>query len=301
MATGLDIRAMNAVRKRFTRWGAGRLALALAPARTHCFVVSDVPGDDPADVGSGPCTPDATTIREVIALLEKAALFGRIAPSLREHLTAVARGLVPETPKRTHPAFAHVTTRIIGNNRLAVDAAVRCAASLSIPAERGTMPLEGEAALCGAQIAQVMLDRAQKNATGCVVWGGETTVQLAPPRLASGVALGRVDHDAPGIPPTGGRCQELALAASRLLAGAGDVGRRVTILAAGTDGRDGPTDAAGAFADDAVWDAIARSGSDPSLALARHESYAALDTAGALFRRALTGTNVMDVVIGLVE
>jgi glycerate 2-kinase len=301
LGSGLDIRSVNAVRKRFTRWGAGRLALALAPARTHVFVVSDVQGDDPADVGSGPCAPDATTVREVIALLGKSGLYARIAPSMREYLAGVARGVVPETPKRTHPAFAHVSTSVIGSNRLAMDAAVRCAASLSILAERAPSRLEGEAAPAGAQIARTMLERAKAGIVGCVVWGGETTVQLTPARLGSGPALGRVDPTAPGIPPSGGRCQELALAASRVLAEAGEIGRRITILAAGTDGRDGPTDAAGAFADASIWDDIRRTGRDPALALARHESYAALDAAGALIRRGLTGTNVMDVVIGLVE
>ena len=86
-----------------------------------------------------------------------------------------------------------------------------------------------------------------------------------------------------------------------MLADGGEAGARVTLLAAGTDGRDGPTDAAGAYADGTLWEAIRASGRDPALALARHESYAALDGAGALLRRGLTGTNVMDVVIAQVE
>jgi hydroxypyruvate reductase len=102
-------------------------------------------------------------------------------------------------------------------------------------------------------------------------------------------------------PPRGGRCQELALSAARVLAEGGDAARHITLLAAGTDGRDGPTDAAGAFADATVWEAIRASGRAPDLALARHDSYAALDAAGALHRRGHTGTNVRDVVIALLE
>ena len=105
----------------------------------------------------------------------------------------------------------------------------------------------------------------------------------------------------PGVPPSGGRCQELALAAAKVLAQGGDAARRVTILAAGTDGRDGPTDAAGAFADATLWEAIRESGRDPDLALLRHESHGALSAVGALVPRRMTGTNVMDVVIGLVD
>jgi glycerate 2-kinase len=299
LGSGLDIRAINAIRKRFTRWGAGRLALALAPARTYSFVISDVPGDDVGDVGSGPCTPDTFTVREVTALLQSSGLYARIAPSMRDYLSAVARGLTPETPKATHPAFAHVSTRLIGTNRLALDAVLRRAASLSVPAKRADDALTGDAARCGERIAQTLLERARSDAAGVLVWGGETTVQLtqAPP------FAGRTfdARGGPGTPPTGGRCQELALAAGRVLSEAGETGARVTLLAAGTDGRDGPTDAAGAFADGALWETIRVSGRDPALALARHESYAALDGAGALLRRGLTGTNVMDVVIGVIE
>jgi hydroxypyruvate reductase len=302
LGSGLDIRAMNAIRKRFTRWGAGRLALALAPARTYTFVISDVPGDQVADVGSGPCAPDALTVRDVIAMLQSAGIFARLAPSMREYLAAVARGLMPETPKPTHPAFAHVSTRLIGTNDLALDAVMRRAASLSVPAERAATALSGDAAQCGERIAESLLERAQRDVTGVVVWGGETTVQLTRAPAFTGRELDPRGGVAPlGTPPTGGRCQELALAAARLLAEAGESGRRVTLLAAGTDGRDGPTDAAGAFADGGLWAAIRDAGRDPALALARHESYTALDGAGALLRRGLTGTNVMDVVIGVVE
>ncbi|MEO6528135.1 MAG: MOFRL family protein, partial [Gemmatimonadaceae bacterium] len=123
----------------------------------------------------------------------------------------------------------------------------------------------------------------------CMIWGGETTVELGD------------RSDIAGDLPRGGRCQELALAASRALASAGDAAARVSLLAAGTDGRDGPTDAAGAFAEASVWEAIRASGRAPEHALARHDSYPVLEAVGALHRRGHTGTNVMDVVIGVVE
>jgi glycerate 2-kinase len=283
LGSGLDVRQVNAVRKRFTRWGAGRLALALAPARTHVLVVSDVPADDPADVGSGPCAPDPTTVQGVIDLMQRSGVLPRVSPAMREYLNGVARGLIPDTPKRTHPAFAHVSTRVIGTNRLALDAVASRAREHGVEMQRVEAPLTGDAAQAGTAIATALVERARAGLTGGMVWGGETTVQLAHPAAA------------------GGRCQELALAAARVLGAAGEAGGRVNLLAAGTDGRDGPTDASGAFADAGLWDAIAASGRDPALALARHESWAALHAADALLRRGLTGTNVMDVVIGLVQ
>jgi glycerate 2-kinase len=303
LLSGLDVRQVNAVRKRFTRWGAGRLALALAPARTHVFVVSDVPRDDPADVGSGPCAPDAHGVHDVIELMKSAGIWSRVTPAMRDYLAGVARGVVPETPRHTHPAFAHVNTRVIGSNRLALDAIERRAGLLRLPIERIERSLAGEAAAAGRQIAMALVERAREPGPALMLWGGETTVELArtAPAFPGRRGESRIDTAVAGVPPTGGRCQELALAASRVLADAGESARRVTLLAAGTDGRDGPTDAAGAFADAAVWRTVGARGRDPDLALARHESYAALDAAGALLRRGLTGTNVMDVAIGLVE
>ena len=300
LGSGLDIRAMNAVRKRFSRWGAGRLALALAPARTYAYVVSDVIGDDPADIGSGPCTPDPNTVKDVAALLQQTGILPKLSVAMRDYLTSVSRGVIPETPKQTHPAFAHVSTRVIASNRLALDAMSAYAATQQVEVERVAAPLKGEASTSGTAIADALIARAQDGKRGCILWGGETTVQLhagTPPYAgrASG-ALSVAD-----APPIGGRCQELALAAARRLAQAGDGANRITILAAGTDGRDGTTDAAGAFADGALWNSIRALGRDPDLDLQRHDSHAALAAAGALFPRRFTGTNVMDVVIGLVE
>jgi glycerate 2-kinase len=293
MDAGLDIGAMNMVRKRFTRWGAGRLALALAPARTHVLIMSDVQGDEPTEVGSGPCSPDRSTVREVIAVLERADLVELIAPAMRDHLRAVARGVTPETPKPSHPAFAHVSVRVVGTNSLALDAAAALGRSLAVAVAKSPDFLAGDAASCGQAVATRLIDQATRGVTGCTIWGSETTVQLRPREHAR--------LDVPVASGSGGRCQELALAASRALCLGGEPAGRVTILAAGTDGRDGPTDAAGAFADASVWRSIAERGDDPASTLARHASYAALDAAGALFRRGPTGTNVMDVVIGLVE
>lgn len=289
---GLDIRAMNVIRKRFTRWGAGRLAVALASARTHVLALSDVPGDDPADIASGPCAPDTSRAHDVLALLRDAQLLAALPPTLLQHLEHAERGDIDETPKPHHPAFASVTTHVIGSSGLAVAAAIERARELGIFAEAGTHPLGGEAAACGTNIADLLLARAARGLAGCVVWGGETTVlrgSLAPPASAD------------VRPGAGGRCQELALSAARRLAAGGDAARRISILAAGTDGRDGPTDAAGGFADDTVWNAIMQHGHHPQQALDRHESYAALGAANALFQPGPTGTNVMDIVIGLIE
>lgn len=299
LGSGLDIRRMNAVRKRFTRWGAGRMALTLAPARTRVYVISDVLGDDPADIGSGPCAPDPWTVKQVIDILQESNVLSRIAPAMRDYLTGVTRGVIPETPKPTHPAFAHVSTRVIGSNRLALDAVAAHARKISLDIEAIAMPLQGDAATSGAQIADALLQRAQQGRTGCMLWGGETTVQLQGTIAPAG--RGAHARASAKAPPSGGRCQELALAAAKRLSQSGDGARRITILAAGTDGRDGTTDAAGAFADSTIWEHIRQSGRDPDVALKRHESHAVLGAAGALIPQRFTGTNVMDVVIGLIE
>jgi hydroxypyruvate reductase len=287
LGSGLDITSMNAVRKRFTRWGAGRLALALAPAATYCLAISDVPDDDLAVIGSGPCVADATKPRDIQEILERANLFARIPQAHRDYLASVGRGAIPDTPTTSHPAFAHITARVIGNTKIAVDAAAQRARQKGFAVDVVESRLTGEAARAGEAIARHLLElRASGAEKRCVVWGGETTVTLG-----SGPSGGTAG---------GGRCQELALASARVLHEAGDKAAGISILAAGTDGRDGATDAAGAVIDAHTWDAIVAAGRDPVHALAAHESNSALHAANALIGRRDTGTNVNDVVIGLV-
>lgn len=284
LGSGLDIATTNAIRKRFSRWGAGRLALALAPAGTYCLAISDVQDDDLAVIGSGPCVPDVSTANDVTGILQRTNLLTRIPQAHRDYLTAVSRGAIPDTPTASHPAFAHVTARVVGNNRLAVEGAAALAREKGYTAEIVDRRLDGDAARAGEAIARRMLElRGEMNGKRCVIWGGETTVTLG---ASSGAGTGG-----------GGRCQELALAAARVLHGAGAAAAGISILAAGTDGRDGATDAAGALVDAASWGAMIAAGRDPAQALASHESNSALRIAGALIGRRETGTNVNDVVI----
>ena len=282
LGSGLDIASMNAVRKRFSRWGAGRLALALSPAATHCFAISDVANDDLSVIGSGPVAPDPTTAKDVQDILQRANLLARIPETHREYLVSVSRGAIPDTPTNSHPAFAHVSARVIGNTTSAVAAVAARARERGFETIVSDARLIGEAARAGETIARTLLDGRTGNGQRCYVWGGETTVTLGGGASPSG----------------GGRCQELALAAARVLHDANGNAGGVTLLAAGTDGRDGATDAAGAMVDATTWDSIVAAGRDPSHALSAHESNGALGAASALIARRETGTNVNDVVIG---
>jgi glycerate 2-kinase len=275
LSSGLDIGRMNTVRKRFSRWGAGRLAVALAPARVRTFVVSDVIGDDPAAIGSGPCVPDETRAVDVLTLLETAELTELIQGEVADYLAEAGRDPSLETPKPGHPAFDAVDWQVVAANRLSLDAIARRAEDLGWRPVLVPEPLSGLAAPTGRHFAEGLLSRDPRT---CLIAGGETVVRIAP--------------DNTGL---GGRSQELALAAAQALAGAS-----CALLAAGTDGRDGPTDAAGAVVDGGTWSRIEQAGRDPARDLAGHNSLPALEAAGDLLVTGLTGTNVMDVAIGIV-
>jgi glycerate-2-kinase len=290
LESGLDIHAMNAVRRRFTRWGGGRLALALAGRAVDVLAISDVPGDDPATIGSGPCAADPLTPADVARLLQDADLLGRLPPAIAGMLRDAPDAVVTTTPG--HAALARVRTRIIASNGDAVRGAAARARELGWETRIVSEPLTGPAAAAGARVAAALLlgggtGEASPAAPRCLIAGGETTVALGDAAGCGGSAA-----------PAGGRCQELALAAARVLAGAG-TGGGTALLAAGTDGRDGPTDAAGAVVDGHTWHAVRAAGRDPAADLVCHESYAALGATGALLRTGPTGTNVMDVVIGV--
>jgi hydroxypyruvate reductase len=274
---------MNAVRKRFLAWGAGRLAAALAPARCQEFVVSDVPGDTIASIGSGPVSPDDTTVVDVSGVLDRAGLLDRLPDSLQANIAGIESGQVPETAKPGDPVFDHVTVTVVATNRDAVIAAEAYGRSRGWTVHAEPAFLAGEASEVGQALGVALVDAAAvpSETTSLFVWGSETVVTF----------------DSPPTAP-GGRCQELALAAARSLSAA--EGSAIGLLAAGTDGRDGPTDAAGAIVTAGTWRAMQVAGADPGRALSGHASYEALSSAEALFVPGLTGTNVMDIVVGIV-
>jgi glycerate 2-kinase len=279
LGSGLPIIEVNRIRKRFSRWGAGRLAAALEGADVSVLVLSDVIGDDFASIGSGPCVGDQSTAEVVRNDLIGSSVGGILPPSLFIHLEDVIAGRIPETPKPPAACFRRVTHQVVGGNRMAVQAAAARAESLGFRTTAPVRPIVGEAAIVGRSIGEQVVKRTHEG-PWCAVWGGEAVVTL-------GAENG-----------TGGRCQEIALAAAERFSQLG-TGRRIGLMAVGSDGRDGPTDAAGALVTPETWTAIKQAGRDPAADLKRHNAYPALDSVGALIRTGLSGTNVNDLVIAV--
>ena len=282
LASGADIELMNAVRKRVLRFGAGRLALALNCRRVHCLIASDVMGNDPASIASGPCVPDRSTARDTRTRTQRAGAWDALPAAVRARLDAMADGRLPDVPPQDHPRFASTTARVILDRTDAERGAATAARELGASVEVQPDPLSGEAAAAGSRFASQLLARNRRN-TDCVIWSGETTV-----------TLGR-------SPRRGGRCQEFALACALSLEAGGAGAGGITVLAAGTDGRDGPTDAAGAIVDSTTPARIRMNGTDPAGALRDHSSYDALQSVEALLKTGPTGTNVNDLVIALMQ
>lgn len=258
LGAGLEIAAMNAIRSRVSRLKGGRLALLLAPRPVYCLAISDVPGDEPALIGSGPLTArsDALALPEVPDSLRN--LFDR----------------APASPAASDPAFRAVNYRIVAGIGGAVAAAAEAARALGYDADPAPELLGGDAIEAGERLAKELLERPP----GCVrIHGGETTLVL------------------PSSPGQGGRNQSLALSAARVLDGARDC----VLLAAGTDGTDGPGTDAGALVDGDTVRRGREAGLNAEDALQRADAGRFLEASGDLVRTGPTGTNVMDLCIGL--
>ncbi|HYG62760.1 MAG TPA: DUF4147 domain-containing protein [Thermoanaerobaculia bacterium] len=277
LASGLPIQAVNAVRKHLSSFKGGGALRTASAGRVLALLLSDVPGDDPSTLASGPFAADPTTFAEALAAVEGVGL----PEAVRRHLEAGARGVVPETVKPGDPALVRVETVVVGGNGTAVAAVLAEARRNGFTAVDG--PLEGEA----ARTARVLVARGRALGHGengvALVLGGETTVTLT------------------GGTGRGGRNGELALAAARELAAAPpEAGAREVVLALATDGEDGPTRWAGAVVDGGTWEAVRRAGKDPRAALERHDSYGALSAVpGSLLETGPTGTNVADLAVYL--
>jgi glycerate-2-kinase len=262
IACGADIREINAVRKHLSAIKGGRLAAAAGRARLVTLLVSDVAGDPVDVIASGPTVPDPTTYADAVAVVDRYELRSRLPGSVVRHLEAGANGERPETPVTPHPDH-HL--QVIASGGVAAGAAVASLRSAGIPARLVSTGLAGEAGEAAVEIVRRAYDGT------VLVYAGETTVTVA--------GRGR-----------GGRNQQAALAAAIAVEG-----RPVTFLAAGTDGIDGPTDAAGGLVDGTTVERGAAAGLDARSFLADNDAHTFLAATGDLVVTGPTGTNVADL------
>lgn len=275
---GADVWELNTVRKHLSNLKGGKLALA-AEGTVVTLVLSDVADEDVSFVGSGPTAPDATTFRDALHACRHLGCLDKIPESVRKHLDSGARGEVPETPKGTDDTWKRVMNVVVGGNHTAAEAAANKALTLDLHGYWVREPLTGEARIAGAKLAQMAADIAAGRfplpRPACIVYGGETTVRVA----GSG---------------KGGRNQEAVLSAML----SADV--EFVLASMGTDGSDGPTDAAGAIMDPASKERAHAAGLDPRAQLRDNDAYGFFSALDDLLDTGPTGTNVMDLAVMIV-
>jgi glycerate-2-kinase len=273
LRAGATIQELNCVRKHVDQLKGGRLAALAFPGRTVALVLSDVVGDSLATIASGPTVADPTTIADAITVLRSRDLWDEIPAAVRAHL----QGGLDESPKPGDERLARSESHIIGSNVTAADAACVQARTFGYDARVVTTSLTGEASVVGADIARRAREECErKHARTALIFAGEPTVTVR----------GR------GV---GGRNQELVLGAAIEMDGSSGI----AVASLGTDGVDGPTDAAGAVADGASLARARALGLDPAATLAANDTHAFWKAIGALVRTGPTGTNVMDIVVAL--
>jgi glycerate 2-kinase len=279
---GADIKEINAIRKHISQIKGGRLAQLAYPSTLLGFILSDVVGDPLDAIGSGPTVPDTSTFNEAWEILRKYDLLNEIAPSIQNHLRLGKEGKVKETPKPGDAVFGKVHNFLIGSNLIALEAAARESRSLGFNTLILSSSIVGEtkdAAHFHTAIAREIVQTGNPlPKPACVISGGETTVTI------------RGDGK-------GGRNQEFVLAGSMEISGLG----KVVLLSGGTDGTDGPTDAAGAIADTLTGARATALGLSPKAHLQNNNAYPFFKNLGDLLMTGPTRTNVMDVRILLVD
>jgi len=287
LKAGATVHELNTVRKHVEKLKGGRLALAASPSPVQAFILSDVPGDDPSVIASGPTSADASTFAEALAVLEHRGA-ADVAPAVTEHLIAGAAGHKPETPKPGDASLERSRGTIVGSSSLAVVAATDALKACGFVIAEARFEVQGEAREVGVRLAEVLLEARERRVNSApiaVIWGGETTV-----RVAAAASHG-----------FGGRNQELAISAALRLA---DV-PGVVVASYATDGVDGVSPpgrppVAGAIVTGRTLGDARAAGIDLAAALALNDSYRVCQSLGLHHGTGPTGTNVNDLTIGLV-
>jgi len=278
---GADIYELNTVRKHISAVKGGRLAEIAHPASVLSLILSDVMGDNLDVIASGPTAPDPSTYQEALDTLEKFRIREKVPAHVLKIIEDGVQGTIPDTPQKGSPIFDQVTNIIIGSNILALEAAKKKAEELGMRAEIFSTEVRGEALDAGKLLAYAALER--KNSKDfseplCLISGGETIVTVR----GSGM---------------GGRNMEFALGFASEIKGTGGI----TLLSAGTDGNDGPTDGAGAIVDGNTITKGNTAGRDLEAYLKNSDSYHFLKAVGDLLITGPTGTNVMDIQVTIIE
>lgn len=282
LACGASIDEINAVRKHISSSKGGQMARAAYPATVVNLMLSDVVGDRMDVIASGPFVPDTSTFKDVLQIFKKYDLKD-VPPAILGHVTAGAQGQIPDTPKEGEPIFDHVLNIIVGSNILALEAAKEKAEALGYRTLILSSMVEGETrevARVHSAIAKEILKTGRPiEAPACIISGGETTVTIRGKGL-------------------GGRNQEFCLAAALDIVG---LPPRIVILSGGTDGNDGPTDAAGAVVDPVTAARGRDAGMEATDFLNRNDAYHFFERTRDLLMTGPTKTNVMDVRLVLVR
>ncbi|MGZ3951083.1 MAG: glycerate kinase type-2 family protein [Flavisolibacter sp.] len=277
LGSGADIHEMNTVRKHLSGVKGGQLAMHIYPAKLFSLILSDVPGDQLDIIGSGPTVPDQSSFEDAWNILTKYKVANTIAPSIVRHFKEGLEGKLPDTPKEGDPHFENCHNIIIGNNSIALKAAAEKARELGYSASIVTSRIQGEASVIGKRLAEEAIAFTGPR-PACLLYGGESTVTIR------GTGLG-------------GRNTELALAAGIEILSHPNI----TILSAGTDGTDGPTDAAGAVVDSALVKKAIENKYDPMVYLKDNDSYHFFAPFQGLIETGATQTNVMDIIVLLIH
>jgi hydroxypyruvate reductase/glycerate 2-kinase len=281
LKAGADIYDLNTVRKHISKVKGGRLAETAHPSRVISLILSDVIGDRLDVIASGPTSPDITTFSDALSIFEKYRLTDKIPFSVLDTLKKGIEGTIAETPKNGHPVFENVENIIVGSNRQAIEAASEKSDSLALNPQIISTDITGEARDVGRRFARkaIEIKKAKKTSVPLtLISGGETTVTVRGNGL-------------------GGRNTELALSFAMEIEGMDGI----TFLSAGTDGTDGPTDAAGAIVSGKTLSRARKMDIDPRHYLAENDSYTFFKKVGGLFVTGPTGTNVMDIQIAIIE
>jgi hydroxypyruvate reductase len=278
---GATIHEINAIRKHTSAIKGGLLAREVFPAELLTLILSDVVGDDLDAIASGPCVPDASTYRDCLNIVAKYGIETVLPSRLRKHLQQGADGLIPETPDPGDKIFERTFPLIVGSNSEALEAAYISAVQMGYNSLILSSMIEGDtgqvAGTHGAIAREIVNTGHPTPMPACILSGGETTVVLKGDGL-------------------GGRNQQFALAAAIDIAGH----EPIVVLSGGTDGTDGPTDAAGAFADGSTRHRAIQLGMDPLKYLADNDAYHFFERLDDLLITGPTGTNVMDLRVMLI-